>query len=89
MPQRLSSFLNSAANGIIEYSHTAVSKAVVWFGAASATTQLSTNWVDATYRFFAEFPWLNTLSAVSLVLLIVERSFVIWANWRKNKRGDW
>lgn len=79
---------NELATAISEYSHTMLSKVVGTAGAAGAGAQLSSGWLDAVHDALYNFPWLNTLSAIAVILLIIERGFIVWAAYRKHKRGD-
>ena len=86
MPQRIQGLLNSAANGIYEYSHTLTSKLLAVVGGASAVTHTSIGESIGLLDWVVSFPWLNLLSYIAVILLIIERSFIVWSHYRKYKR---
>jgi len=80
---------NELANTILEYSHTMTSKAVTVVGGASAVSQTSIgSWIAGALEWFQSWPWMTTLSYIAIVLLIVERGFIVWAWNRKRQRGE-
>lgn len=86
--QKLSENLNGVANSLIEYSHTLTSKVLAAVGATSAGTYITSKWYDPVYQFLIDWPWMGTLSFCAIVLLVIERTFIVWAWWRKYKRGE-
>ena len=80
---------NELANTILEYSHTMTSKAVTVVGGTSAVSQTPAGaWLAGAMDWFMTWPWMTTLSYVAIVLLIVERGFIIWAWNNKRRRGE-
>lgn len=73
---------------ISDYSHTMLSKSVGAAGAAAASVQLSSSWFDNVYQFLYDFPWINSLSAIAVILLVIERAFIVWAWNNRRKRGE-
>ena len=37
----------------------------------------------------AEFPWVDTISFLALILLFIERGFIVYAWYKRTKRGDY
>lgn len=80
---------NELASAVLEYSHTMTSKAVTVIGGASAVSQTSFGgWVANAVDWFHSWPWMTTLSYVAIILLIIERGFIVWAWNRKRRRGE-
>lgn len=80
---------NELASAVLEYSHTMTSKIVTVVGGASAVSHTAAGgWISATVDWFQAWPWMNTLSYVAVVLLIIERGFIVWAWNRKRRRGE-
>ena len=80
---------NDLANAITEYSHTLTSKIVAIVGGTSAVSHTPAGgWVADTVDWFIAWPWMETLSYIAIVLLIIERAFIVWAWNRKRQRGE-
>lgn len=80
---------NELANTILEYSHTMTSKAVTVIGGTSAISQTSAgSMISDAIEWFHAWPWMTTLSYIAIILLIVERGFIVWAWNRKRRRGE-
>lgn len=80
---------NDLANAITDYSHTLTSKALAIVGGTSAVSHTSFGgWLKDSMDWFISFPWMNTLSCVAIILLIVERGFIVWAWNNRRKRGE-
>ena len=94
---------NELANAITEYSHTLTSKIVAVVGGTSAVSHTTFGeWVTGAFDWlasfgggltdafdwFLSFPWMTTLSYVAIILLIIERGFIVWAWNNRRKRGE-
>lgn len=80
---------NELANAITEYSQTITSKALAVVGGTSAISHTSFGeWLKTPLDWFLSFPWMNTLSYVAIILLIIERGFIVWAWNNRRKRGE-
>ena len=80
---------NDLANAITEYSHTLTSKIVAIVGGTSAVSHTPAgSWIADTVKWFTEWPWMSTLSYIAIILLIIERGFIVWAWNRKRQRGE-
>ena len=42
-----------------------------------------------TIQAIAEFPWMDAISFLALFLLFVERCFIVYAWYKRTKRGDY
>lgn len=45
--------------------------------------------VHDTLLIIQEFPWMDTISFLALLLLFIERCFIVYAWYRRTKRGDY
>ena len=45
--------------------------------------------VHDTFMLIQAFPWMDTVSFLALFLLFVERCFIVYAWYRRTKRGDY
>lgn len=80
---------NNLANAITDYSHTLTSKALAVVGGTSAISHTSIGgWVRDLSEWFLSFPWMSTLSYIAIILLIIERGFIVWAWNNRRKRGE-
>lgn len=80
---------NDLTNAITDYSHTLTSKALAVVGGTSAVSHTSFGgWLTDAFDWFLSFPWMTTLSYVAIILLIIERGFIVWAWNNKRKRGE-
>lgn len=80
---------NDLANAITEYSHTLTSKLVAIVGGTSAVSHTPAgSWFSNAFNWLVDWPWMSTLSSVAVILLIIERSFIVWAHYKKHKRGE-
>lgn len=87
--QKLSEIANVAANHIYEYSHSVLSKGLAVVGGTSAATHAAPDsWFISATNWLTAWPWMAILSYVAIVLLIIERGFIVWAWLRKHKRGE-
>ena len=78
---------NELANIVLDHSQTIASKVNLVVGGTAAVSQTSIgSWLADTVDWFMTWPWMTTLSYVAIVLLIIERSFICWAHYRKYKR---
>jgi branched-subunit amino acid ABC-type transport system permease component len=81
------------ASAITEYSHTITSKIIAVAGGTSAISHTPAgSWlkgiIDNTFSFFQGWPWMEFLSYIAIILLIIERGFIVWAWNNKRKRGE-
>ena len=80
---------NELASAITEYSQTATSKVIAVAGGTSAISHTALGgWVKDVFDWFHAWPWMETLSTVAIFLLVIERTFIVWAWWRRHKRGE-
>lgn len=80
---------NGLANAITEYSHTITSKVLAVVGGGSAVSHTPFGgWIKESMDWFLSFPWMTTLSYIAIILLIVERGFIVWAWNNRRKRGE-
>lgn len=80
---------NELANAITDYSHTLTSKALAVVGGTSAVSHTKAgDWFADTFNWFINWPWLETLSSVAVIMLIIERGFILWAWYNRYKRGE-
>lgn len=80
---------NELANAITDYSHTLTSKALAVVGGTSAVSHTKAgDWLANTFDWFINWPWLETLSTIAVIMLIIERGFILWAWRNKYKRGE-
>lgn len=42
-----------------------------------------------TIQAIADFPWMDTISFLALLLLFIERCFIVYAWYKRTKRGDY
>ena len=45
--------------------------------------------VHDVIQAFASFPWVDTVSFLALLLLFIERCFIVYAWYKRTKRGDY
>jgi len=45
--------------------------------------------VQDTFTLLQSFPWVDTVSFLALFLLFVERCFIVYAWYKRAKRGDY
>ena len=80
---------NELATAITEYSQTLTSKFIAVAGGASAVSNTAVGgWLSELFQWWQGWAWMETLSTVAILLLIVERSFIVWAWIRKHRRGE-
>ena len=80
---------NELANAITEYSQTLTSKFIAVAGGTSAISHTPAgDWIRNAVEWWQGWPWMETLSYVAIMLLIIERAFIVWAWYRKHKRGE-
>jgi hypothetical protein len=46
------------------------------------------NWFSEWFNLAMAWPWIEFLSTIAIILLIIERSFIIWAWNNKRRRGE-
>lgn len=92
MKNELKQLANHLLESVPEYTSTAMHKFITVAGGSSAVYNIR-DWlpkpVSGAIDTFAAFPWMNFLSMIALILLVVERSFILWAWYRRYKRGDY
>lgn len=82
--------LAGLTDNLHDYTSTITHKFITYAGATSAGYNLRGYLPDPIGRAIdavATFPWMDFLSFIALVLLIVERSFIVWARYREHKRS--
>lgn len=92
MKHEIKSAINHLLEHMPDYTSTATHKIITAAGGTSAVYNIRDwlpDWMESTIDSVASFPWMNTLSAVALILLIIERTFIAWAWYRRWKRGDY
>jgi hypothetical protein len=91
MKESMKSLLNHMIDNVHDYTSTITHKMITAAGGTSAVYNLRDYLpepVNHTINFVLAFPWMDFLSAIALILLIVERSFIVWARWREHKRAS-
>lgn len=80
---------NDLASAISEYSQTLTSKLLMVTGGTSAYSQTSYGeWLKNLISDFVTWPWMETLSYVAIIMLIIERGFILWSWYNRHKRGE-
>ena len=78
---------NELASAILDYSHTMTSKAVTVVGGVSAVSHTPAgSWIADAIAWFHAWPWMTTLSYVAIILLVIERSFIVAARISEYRR---
>ena len=84
------------ASIITEYSHTMISKLTALVGGTSAISMTPAGALIAQEmpllgrigNWLIHWPWIETLSHIAVILLIIERGFILWAWNNKRRRGE-
>lgn len=80
---------NELATMVLDHSQTIASKVNLAIGGTAAISQTPAgSWLADALNWFMAWPWMTALSYVAIILLIVERVFIVWAWNRKRKRGE-
>lgn len=80
---------NDLISAISEHSHTFSSKLLAVVGGTSAVSHTPAGaWISDAVVWFKGWPWMETLSYVAIILLIIERSFICWV-WFEKKLFPW
>ena len=80
---------NDLVNAITEYSHTLTSKVLAIAGGTSAVSHTPAgSAIRDAIDWFSAWPWMETLSYIAIILLIIERAFIVWAWFQRHKRGE-
>jgi hypothetical protein len=80
---------NELVNAITDYSHTLTSKILAVAGGTSAVSHTRIgDWFRDVFGWFAAWPWMETLSYIAIIMLIIERGFILWAWNNRRKRGE-
>lgn len=90
MKESIKHALAGVTDNLHEYTSTLTHKFITYAGATSAGYNLRGYMPESVGHAIdkiAQFPWMDFLSFVALVLLIIERSFIVWARWREHKRA--
>jgi hypothetical protein len=90
MKESMIKLLDHMINNVHDYTSTLTHKAITAAGGTSAVYNLRSylpDFANDAINHVANFPWMDLLSFVALLLLVVERSFIVWARWREHKRG--
>ena len=91
MKESMKSLLAHMINNVHEYTGTLTHKAITAAGGTSAVYNLRDYFpkpVNNAIDSIASFPWVDTLSFVALLLLVIERSFIVWARIREHRRSE-
>ena len=90
MRESIKHALAGLTDNLHDYTSTLTHKLITYAGTASAGYNLR-GYLPEPMRdavdVVASFPWMDFLSAVAIILLIIERSFIVWARWREYKRS--
>lgn len=92
MTNNLRNLVNHLLESVPEYTSTATHKMITAAGGTSAVYNARgwlPDWASDAIDSVASFPWMSTLSAVALIMLVIERAFILWAWYRRYKRGDY
>ncbi len=88
--------LNHLANDMPQYINSFIHKSFTWVGGASAAYQLSSSGADyipdvliPIFNWLWHINWLQLFSSYAIIALGIERTFVLWAWYRRVKRGDY
>lgn len=83
-------------NDMPQYINSFIHKSFTWIGGMSAAYQLSASGSDyipdiliPMFNWLWHINWLQLFSSYAVIALGVERTFVIWAWYRRAKRGDY
>jgi hypothetical protein len=87
---------NHLSNDIPQYINSLMHKSFTWIGGASAAYQLSPTGSDyipdflmPLFSWLWHLDWLQLFSTYAVLALCVERTFVLWAWYRRAMRGDY
>jgi len=90
MKENVKSIVDHMMINVHDYTSTLTHKAITAAGGTSAVYNLRDylpDFANDAINHVANFPWMDLLSFVALLLLVVERSFIVWARWREHKRS--
>lgn len=91
MKESMKELLEHMISNVQAYTSTLTHKAITAAGGTSAVYNLRDylpDPVNNAINHVAAFPWMDLLSFVALVLLVVERSFIVWARIREHRRSE-
>ncbi len=92
MTSNLKNLLHHLLESVPDYTTTATHKIITATGGASAVYNVRgwlPDWFSDAIDGVISFPWMGFLSAIALILLVIERAFIVWAWNRRRKRGDY
>lgn len=92
MTSNLRNLVNHILESVPDYTSTATHKLITAAGGTSAVYNLRDwlpSWAHESINTVAAFPWMNFLSTIALIMLVIERAFILWAWYRRYKRGDY
>ena len=91
MKESMKGLLEHMISNVHDYTGTLTHKAITAAGGTSAVYNLRDYFprpVNDAIDSIASFPWIDTLSFIALLLLVIERSFIVWARIREHRRGE-
>lgn len=91
MKESMRELLDHMISNVHDYTSTLTHKAITAAGGTSAVYNLRDylpDPINSAITHVAAFPWMDLLSFIALLLLVVERSFIVWARIREHKRSE-
>ena len=91
MKESIRSLISHMIDNVHDYTSTLTHKAITAAGGTSAVYNLRDYLpepIDNAINHIAAFPWMDLLSFMALLLLVIERSFIVWARYREHKRTE-
>jgi len=91
MKESMKGLLDHMITNVHDYTGTLTHKAITAAGGTSAVYNLRDYLPDPinnAITHIGAFPWMDLLSFIALLLLVVERSFIVWARIREHRRSE-
>jgi tRNA A37 threonylcarbamoyltransferase TsaD len=91
MKESMNQLIDHMISNVHDYTSTLTHKAITAAGGTSAVYNLRDylpDPVNHVINHIAAFPWMDLLSFVALLLLVIERTFIVWARYREHKRSE-
>ena len=80
---------NELIGAVTEYSHTLTSKVVAVVGGTSAVSKTEAGeYLSDIISFIAQWPNMDMIANLAIILLVIERGFICWA-WFEKKVFPW